>query len=159
MTTLSICGLSLLTISPAMASSVHHAHAKLTASTPLMPFQPGKGETIQDNSATFNHKTISVCVDPQLNKKPGMQSALKAAMAALPAYKFKLEPGNYHADIVIEPVEFESGQASKVTTYQYKQNPSVIHRSVVELSHDVANRTGLENEVLSDMEQAVGYQE
>lgn len=158
MTAVSICGLSLLTISPVMASASQHSNAKLTASVPLMPFQPGKGETMQDDNARFNHKTISVCVDSQLYQRPGMKAALKSAMKQLPDYKFKLEPGNYHADVVVEPVEFVSGQASKVTTYQYAQKPSVIHRSLVELSYDTASQIGLENEVASDLAQAVNYQ-
>ena len=109
----SICGLSLLTISLMMASTSQWANAKLTA--------------------------------------------LKLSMKHLPDYKFKLESGNYHANMVVEPVEFVSGQASKVTTYQYAQKPSVIHRSVIELSYDVASQNGLENEVVSDLVQAINY--
>ena len=158
MTAVSICGLSVLTMSPVRASATHRDNAKLTASGPLMPFQPGKGETTQDDNARFNHKTISVCVDSQLYRRPGMKAALKSAMKQLPGYKFKLEPGNYHATVVIEPVEFVSGQASKVTTYQYAQKPSVIHRSLVELSYDTASQIGLENEMANDLAQAVNYQ-
>ena len=157
MTAVSICGLSLLTISPVMVSASPRANAKLTASVPLMPFQPGKGETTQDDNARFNHKVISVCVDPQLYQRPGMKAALKSAMKQFPDYKFKLEPDNYHANVVVEPVEFVSGQASKVTTYQYAQKPSVIHRSLVELSYDTASQIGLENEVVSDLAQAINY--
>lgn len=34
---------------------------------------------------------------------------------------------------------------------------SKLHRSVVELSYNVASRSGLENEVVSDLAQAINY--
>lgn len=70
---------------------------------------------------------------------------------------FKLTKNNYHADIVIVPVEFASGQASRVDNYQYQQDPAIIHRSLIEFSYPVANQQGLQNEVLQDMEQAINY--
>lgn len=154
-TILSTITLGLLMTAPVLAST--NQAPKLTADTPLMPFQPGKGETTENNYAQFNHRKLTVCIDPQLYKKPGMKAALKAAMQALPAYHFKLTKNNYHADIVIVPVEFASGQASRVDNYQYQQDPAVIHRSLIEFSYPVANQQSLQNEVLQDMKQAINY--
>ena len=151
---------------PAMAKPVMHNKAhKSAVVTPLMPFQPGQGETLktgENGVHHFNHRTITIAVEPSLTSQGPFYDALKAGIANWnrdSQVHFKLL-GDYtnKADVVFTNVNLPNiDNGSRVDTFQYAKRPAEIHRSLVEFDYAKTIAYGVGNgyDMQSYLNQAV----